>query len=176
MGHAAHPGKWSIVSESSWSVIMAPQVKGWVLSQVPQALVTQAVTPASVWGVWGELGGDVPALPLGSSRSCPSPGVPCSGFISGWGVPCSKVALRLQAEGVRSFSGHHVLVALNLLGVHLQKFLFIFILCYLTESKDIFPLTHLSKRGLFGFVGLFSPGNLKLYRLYCWSKTILNFL
>lgn len=72
-----------------------------------------------------------------------------------------KVAHRLQTGGVRSSSGHHMLVPLNLLGVHLQKFLFVFILCYLTESEEIFSLDK-----LFGFVGLFSPHNLNLYRLY----------
>lgn len=58
-------------------------------------------------------------------------------------------------------------------GLHLKKFLFVFILCYLAKSQEMFHLTNLSKQGLFEFVSLFSPG--KLYRLYCWSQTILNF-
>lgn len=72
-----------------------------------------------------------------------------------------RVVLRLLAGGVRSSPGHHMLVPLNLLGIHPQKFLFVFILCYLTESEEIFSLDK-----LFGFVGLFSPDNLNLYRLY----------
>lgn len=52
-----------------------------------------------------------------------SPGLPCTGLLQAEGCLVHK------GGGVRSFPGHHMLVALNLLGVHLQKVLFAFILC-----------------------------------------------